>query len=128
MSYGSPLERVPGRPSGKLKIAEIGAEPETDSGADRYHENMIGGQRRHAEPADEIGRPIDSREALIDRFGRRQIVDQHHRARAVASHVETDRGPFPEHAAVASIAGIELAVAVAQPDHHRAAAFLAEDI
>src|ERR1019366_934224 len=75
-----------------------------------------------------IGRSVEAGETLINRVGGRQVIDQHHGAGAFAAVVKADRGAFPEHAAVAGVLGVELAVAVAQADHEGAAAFLTEYI
>src|SRR6187551_1459682 len=121
-------ERVPGRLRRELEITEISAKPEADTGSDRNHDDVVGGERGHAEAADEVGGAVDAAEALIDRIGRRQLVNQHHGACAFAAHVEADRRPFPEHAAITGVASIELAIAIAEPDHDGAAALLAEDV
>src|SRR5713101_2874516 len=121
-------ERVPGRRRRELEIADIGAEPEADAGTDWNHHHIIRRQRRHSEPADEIGRTVDADETLVDRFGGRQAVDQHHGAGALAAEIETDRRTLPEDPQVAGILGIERAFAIAQPRDYGAAGLLAEDV
>ena len=60
--------------------------------------------------------------------GPRQVVDQHHGARAVGAGIEAERRPLPEHAQIAGILGVERAVAVAQAADEGAAGFLAQHI
>src|ERR1700739_1923785 len=74
--FGS--EWVPGRARGKFQIADIGARAQADAGADRYQHDVIGGERGHAEAADDVGGAVDADEALVDRTGRREVVDQRH--------------------------------------------------
>src|SRR5690349_23038114 len=89
------LERVPGRFRRELEIPDVGAEPQANAGPDRYQDDMIGGQRRHAEAADKIGGTVDSAEPLVDRPGVRQVIDQHHRAGAFAADIPADRWSLP---------------------------------
>src|SRR5215471_19336708 len=121
-------ERVPGGRWRELQVADIGAESEAYARTNRHHDNIVRRQRGHAEPPDEIGRAIDAPEALIDRVGARQIVNEHHGAGAFAASVEANRRALPEHAQIASVAGIERALAIAQPRNERAARFLAENV
>src|ERR1700751_2120744 len=86
----SASERVPGRARRIFEIADIGAEPQPDAGADRHQHDVVGGERGHAEAADDVGRAVDADEALIDRLRRGQVVDQRHGARTVAAPVEAD--------------------------------------
>src|SRR5215475_16188559 len=83
-------ERMPGRRRRKFEIAHIGAEPHANARADRNHDDVIHGQRRHSQAADEVGGTVDAGEALINRIGGRQVIDQHHCARAFATEVEAD--------------------------------------
>src|SRR5215475_9787378 len=106
-------ERVPGRARRIFEIADIGAEPQANAGTDRHQHDIVGGQRRHAEAADDVGRAVDADEALIDRLRRGQVVDQRHGARAVAAPVEADRRALPEDAQVTGILGVERAFAIA---------------
>src|SRR4029077_6992195 len=58
-AFGSPeagSERVPCRPRGIFEIADIGAQTQSDAGADRHQHDVVGGERGHAEAADDIGR------------------------------------------------------------------------
>src|SRR5207253_8127939 len=121
-------ERVPGRARRVFEIADIGAEPKPDAGADRHQHDVVGRERRHAEAADDIGRAVDADEALIDRLRRGQIVDQRHGARAVAAPVEADRRTLPVDAQVAGVLGVERTLAVTQAGDERAGPFLAEHI
>src|SRR5262245_9401959 len=118
-------ERVPGRGRRELDIADISAETQPDAGADRNHDDSVRRQRRHSEAADEIGRAVDAGEALVDRAGGGQAVDEHHGARALAAEVPAERRPLPEHPQVAGILGVEDALAIAQSRDHRAAGLLA---
>src|SRR5437899_12286116 len=59
-------EWVPGRARRVFEIADIGAEPQADAGADRHQHDVVGGERGHAEAADDIGGAVDAGEALID--------------------------------------------------------------
>ena len=88
-------ERVPGRARRIFEIADIGAEAQAETGADRNQHDVVRGQRGHSETADDIGGAVDAGKALIDRIGRGQIVDQRHGARAVAAPVEANRRPLP---------------------------------
>src|ERR1700738_451564 len=108
-------ERIPGRARGELEIPDIGAEPQPDTGADRHHHDAARGERRHADAADEVGRSVDTGEALVDRLGGRQAVDQHHGACAFAADIPAERRSLPVDAQVAGILGVERALAVAQP-------------
>src|ERR1700733_11949861 len=121
-------ERVPGRALRKFEIADIGAEPQADAGADRNQHDVVGGERGHAEAADDIGRTVDAGEALVDRVGGRQVVDQRHGARAVAAPVEADRWPLPVDPQVAGVLGVKRSLAVAEPRDKRARTFFAEDV
>src|SRR6266851_5848513 len=78
-------ERIPGRLRREFEVADIGAEPHPDTGADRDHHDAVRGQHRHAQPADEIRRAVETAEALVDRLRRRQVVDQHHGAGTFAA-------------------------------------------
>src|SRR6266853_420741 len=120
------LERVPGRFRRELEIADIGAQPEANPRPDWHEHDVIGGQRRHAEAADKIGRAVDSTETLVDRTGVRQIVDQHHGAGAFAADIPADRWPLPVDLQIARVLRVEHAFAVAQSRHKGAASLLAE--
>lgn len=121
-------ERIPGRLRREFDVAEIRAEPQTNACADRHDNDVAGAERGHAKTADEISRAADAGEALIDRVGRGEIVDQHHRSGAFAAVIETDRRALPEYPAVASILCIKIAVAVAQAADERATSFLSKNI
>src|SRR5262245_9694290 len=121
-------ERVPSRRGREFQVAHIGAEPQAHAGANRHHHDIVRCERRHAEAANEIGRAVDAPKTLVDRVGARQIVDQHHGARAFAAQVEAERGALPVDAQVAGVARVERAFAVAQPRHEGAARLLAEDV
>src|SRR5262245_18643422 len=90
---GPRSERIPGRGRRELDIADIGPETQPDAGADWNHDDPVRRERRHSEAADEIGRAVDAGKALIDRAGGGQAVDEHHRARALAAEVPTERRP-----------------------------------
>src|SRR6202000_860619 len=117
-------ERVPGRLRRILKIANIGPQPQSDAGADRHQHDVVGGQRRHAETTDDIGGAVDAGEALVDRAGGREIINQRQRARAIPAPIEAERWSLPEHPEVAGVLGVERTFAIAQPGHECAAAFL----
>src|ERR1043166_2220052 len=102
-------ERIPRRLRGELQVADIRAETQADAGADRNHHDAVEGQRRHADAADQVGRAVDAGEALVDRARRREIVDQHHGARAFAADVPAKRRPLPVHLQVARVLGVERA-------------------
>src|SRR5215510_9623369 len=106
-------EGIPRRLRRKFEITDIGAKAQSNAGPNRHDDDVAVAERGHAEPANEIGGAVDAGKALINRAGGRQVIDKHHRARAFAAIVEADRRPFPEHAAVAGILRIKLAVAVA---------------
>src|SRR6478752_3837826 len=124
----SSLEWVPGRSRREFEIADIGAQPQSEAGADRHQHAVVGGQRRHAEAADDVGRAVEAGEALVDRVGGGQIIDQRHGARAVATPVEAERGTLPIDAQVTGILGVERAFAVAQAGDESSGPFLTEDI
>src|SRR6185295_16611521 len=121
-------EGIPSRVRRKLEITDVGAKPQADTGADRHDDDVTGTQCRHAEAADEIGGAVDAAEALIDSARRRQVIDEHHCTGTFAAIVKADRWAFPEHAPVARVLGVKLAIAVAQTDHESAAALLAENV
>src|SRR6516225_3953023 len=73
----SALERVPGRRRREFEIADIGAETNSDPGADRNHDDIVHRQRRHSQAADEVGRAVDAGKTLVDRIG-----DRHRRFRS----------------------------------------------
>jgi len=52
--------------------------------------------------------------ALVDRVGRRKIVNQRHGARAIAAPVEADRRSLPVDPQISGILGVERAFAVSQ--------------
>ncbi len=52
-------ERIPGRARREFQITDIGTQSQPDAGADWNQHNAAGGERGHAEAADEIGRAID---------------------------------------------------------------------
>src|SRR5690242_21659083 len=54
-------ERIPRRARGIFQIADIGAEAQTETGADRHQHDVVCRQRRHPETADDVGRAIDAR-------------------------------------------------------------------
>src|ERR1700756_3774696 len=83
-------EWVPGRPVGEFEIADIRAEPHTDTRTDGNDDDPVRGQHGHAEAADEIGRAVDPREILVDRGSGGQVIDQHHGACAFAAHVPAE--------------------------------------
>src|SRR5262249_8773372 len=114
LSFRSGSERIPGRRRGELQVADIGAEAKADAGADRHNPNAARGRRRPPQPADEMGRAVDAAEALIDRVGARQVVDQHHGASAFAAGIEAERRALPVHTQIAGVPGIKRAFAVAQ--------------
>src|SRR6188472_2395799 len=111
-----------------MQVANIGAEPQPHTGTNGNQNDVAGSQRRHAEPTDEISRAVDAGEALIDRLGGGQVIDEDHGARAIAAPVEPDRWPLPEHPQIASIACVERALAVAQARDERAAGLLTQDV
>src|SRR5215470_3232949 len=59
-------ERIPGRRRREFEIAHVGAEPHSDARADRNHDDVIHGQRRHSQAADEVSGTVDTGEALIN--------------------------------------------------------------
>src|SRR6516165_7223815 len=121
-------ERVPRRAVGELEVAEIGSKPQTDTRADRNHNNMVCRKRRHAETANEVGRTGNAAEAIENRSDLRQVVDQHHRPRTVSAGVETDAWPLPEHAHVTGISCVERAVAIAEATDKGTARLLTQNI
>src|SRR5262249_51685817 len=125
---GGCSEGVPGGTGREFQIAEIGAQPKPDAGADRHHHDVVGGECGHAQTANKIGRPGDAAEPLVDRLGTRQVVDQHHGARAGGPGLKPKGGPLPIDAYVAGILGIERAVAIAQAADKGAAGLFTEDI
>src|SRR5438445_4206574 len=127
-NYPSGSERVAGRRRREFEIADIGAETNSDPGADRDYDDIVHRQRRHSQAADEVGRAVDACKTLVDRIGGRQIVDQHHRARAFAAEVEAERRPLPKDPEIAGVLGVEDAFAVTQPGDHRAAGFLSQHV
>src|SRR6516165_4058242 len=127
-NYPSGSERVPGRRRREFEIADIGAETNSDPGADRDYDDIVHRQRRHSQAADEIGRAVDAGKTLVDRIGGRQVVDQHHRARAFAAEVEAERRPLPKDPEVAGVLGVEDAFAVTQSGDHGAAGFLSQHV
>src|SRR6185503_839744 len=82
------------------------------------------------DPGDHIGTALDAWKALIDRFGVRQVVDEHEHLGCIAAHIEPDRWALPVdlHRAVASGFHEQVAIPVAQSHNHGAAAFHASDI
>src|SRR5713101_7054423 len=121
-------ERIPGRLRREFEVADIGAEPHADAGANRNHHDAVRGQYRHPQPAHEIRRAVDAAEALVHRLRRRQIVDQHHGAGPFAADVPTERGTLPIDPQIAGVLGVQRAFAVTQPADESAAGFLAEDV
>src|ERR1700732_1892865 len=121
-------ERIPRRPIGEFEVAEIGAEPQTYPRTDRDDGDVVGDQRSHAKAADEIGGTIDAAEALENRVGTRQVVDQHHRARSVSAGIEADARPLPEHTQIAGVLGVERAVAITQAADKSTAGFFAQNV
>src|SRR6516165_3765315 len=63
-NYPSGSERVPGRRRREFEIADIGAETNSDPGADRNHDDIVHRQRRHSQAADEVGRAVDAGKTL----------------------------------------------------------------
>src|SRR5262249_20244419 len=127
-SVNEALERVPRWAIGELEIAQIGAEAQAETRANRDDGDVVGNERGHAEPADEISGPIDAAETLEDRVGAGQVINQHHRARAVRAGIKADARSLPEYAQIAGVLGVERAVAIAQAADKGAAGFLAENI
>src|SRR5215204_4615143 len=123
-----PLERVAGRLAGGLEIAHVEGEAGADAGADRHHHHLVRDRCRHPEAADEVGRAVDREEAFVEGPGRPHVVDEHHRAGALATEVEADRGALPEQRPLADVLGIERALAVAQAADERARCLLAENV
>src|SRR3954453_5682425 len=87
-AYGISSERVPGRARGVFQIADVGAKPQSDAGADRHQDNIVCGQRGHAEAADDVGGTVDAGEALVNRVSGGEIVHQRHGARSIATPIE----------------------------------------
>ena len=108
------LERIPGGLRREFEIPDIGTQAQAEAGADWHHNNIVRRERRHAETTNEVGRAVDAAEAIEDRLGPRQVVDQHHGARAVGAGVEPDARSLPEHAHVTGISCVQRAVAIAQ--------------
>src|SRR5690606_30939296 len=89
---------------------------------------LVGLGRGDPEAAHQIGGAVDSDETAIERVGEGEVVDQHHRPGAFATHVETDGRALPEDAALAGVAGKQLAFSVAQAAKKGAGGFLAENV
>src|SRR5262245_46570693 len=121
-------ERIPGRLRRELQIADIRAKSQADAGADWNHHDAVRGQRRHADAPDQIRRAVDAGEALIDRPGGGQVVDEHHRARAFAADVPAKRRALPVDFQVAGVLGVERALAITKAADERAAALLPKHI
>src|SRR4029077_18915312 len=121
-------ERVPGWTLREFEIAEIGAEAEPDARADRHDHDIVRYKRRHPQAADQISRAGHAAEPLENSLGSRQVVNQHHGARAVGAVIETERWPLPVHARVARILIIKLPVAKTRAADKGAARFFAENI
>src|SRR5579862_2801930 len=113
------LERIPSRVRRELEIADVDAEARTHARADRHDDDAVRGQRGEAEAADEIRGPVDAAVAAEHALDRRQIVDQHHRAVAVGAGVEAERRALPKDREIAGVAGVELALAIAQAADER---------
>jgi hypothetical protein len=60
---GSVSERIPGRALGELQVAHIDSKTRAEAGADRNHDDVVGVQRRKAEPADKICRSVNAAES-----------------------------------------------------------------
>src|SRR6185312_5626120 len=99
-------ERVPGSLRRVFEIADIGPEAQAEAGTNRHQYDVVGGQRRHPEAADDVGRTVDAGESLVDRVGGGQIVDQRHGASAIASPVEADRRSLPVNPQIAGVLGV----------------------
>src|SRR6516165_6493145 len=127
-SESDALERVPRWAIGELEIAHIGAEAQAQTRAYRDDGDVVGNERGHAEPADEISGPIDAAETLEDRVGAGQVINQHHRARAVRAGIKADARSLPEYAQIPGVLGVERAVAITQAADKGSAGFLAENI
>jgi hypothetical protein len=69
----------------------------------------------------------EARRMVKDRIGSRQVIHQHHGARAVATVVKAERGALPVYPLVPRIFGVERAVAVTQAADEGAAGFLAQN-
>src|SRR5215813_3837327 len=127
-SVNEALERVPRWAIGELEIAQIGAEAKAQTRADRDNGDVVGNECGHAEPTDEISGPINAAETLEDRVGTGQVINQHHRARAVRAGIKADARSLPEYSQIAGVLGVERAVPIAQAADKGAAGFLAENI
>ena len=121
-------ERVPRRVRREADVADVGAEPQADAGADRRHDDAAVGDERGADAADEIGRAVDAGEARVELLGRFQPVDQEQRLGAVGADVGAERGPVPVDLLRAAGAHVERALAVAHAGEERAAALGAQDV
>src|SRR6516225_9924850 len=79
-------------------------------------------------PANEVGRAVDAAEAIENRSGLRQVVDQHHGSRAISAGIKADARPLPEHAQISCISCIQHAVAIAEATDEGTAGLLTENI
>src|ERR1700722_17319274 len=104
----SPLgsERVPSWALREFEIAEIGTESEPDARADWHDHDIVRYDRIHSQAAAKISRAVHAAKPLENSLGSRQVVNQHHGARAVGTLIETERWPLPVHAHVAGTPGV----------------------
>src|SRR6516225_752673 len=79
-------------------------------------------------PANEVGRAVDAAEAIENRSGLRQVVDQHHGSRAISAGIKADARPLPEHAQISCISRIKRTVAIAEATDKGTAGLLTQDI
>src|ERR1700742_731686 len=114
--FGQRSEGVPGAAGRELQIADIHTEAGADAGLDRNEDDAVDRERRHADPADHIGRAVDAGKAPQKAAGSRQIVNEDHRPRAFAADVEADGRALPVDGLFAAVLHIKLAVAIAQAD------------
>jgi hypothetical protein len=112
----------------KLHIADIGAEPQPGTDADRDEHNIAAAQIARVEPAHQIGNALARGEAAVQIFGVVKIIDQHKGAARIGTRVETDRRAGPVNRFLALNLVMQRARAIAQAHDQRATTFAADNI
>src|SRR5262245_54744409 len=89
-------EGVPGPPGRKPEVADAGAEPPPDPGADGRHDDVAIGDEGCTDPAHQIGGAVDPCETRVELLRRFEVVDQEQRLRSCAANVGAKAWPVPE--------------------------------
>ena len=121
-------EGIPGRLVGVFQIANIGAEPRADAGANRRELQLLVRLKVDSHAADQISRALDAGEMVEDLRRRIDVVDQDQSPRAIAADVKSQRRSLPIDLLLGAVLQIKRALAIAQSADKGCGRLLTDDV